>query len=379
MNKIQATYYLQDSTARQIVQRTMGIIPYSVNVMNEHGMIIASGEASRLHQRHEGAVLALTENRIVEIDSATADKLKGVKPGINLPINFRDQLIGVLGITGEPGEVKAYAQLVKMASELIIEQMALLEQKQWDKRYREELINQLILRDPPPSSLSAVVSWLGVNLQVPRVVLIMELQQPDRDALRTLMDYFEYSARDHLVTFSDFNELIILKPVTLKNGTLNKSLEQHELQKFKHYAQSCGFSRLIVGGYFAGENGLRRSYQTAKSTQAMVKRLKLKHQFIFHDDYALASLLGGLSGTWQAEELSKIWCELVTQDSKGVMQKTLEHYFEHNCDLSQTATSLHIHVNTLRYRLQRVEEITGIKINNLKQLLWLYIGMELQR
>lgn len=110
-----------------------------------------------------------------------------------------------------------------------------------------------------------------------------------------------------------------------------------------------------------------------------MKRLKLKHQFIFHDDYALASLLGGLSGTWQAEELSKIWCELVAQDSKGVMQKTLQHYFEHNCDLSQTATSLHIHVNTLRYRLQRVEEITGIKINNLKQLLWLYIGMELQR
>ncbi len=379
MNKIQATYYLQDSTARQIVQRTMGIIPYSVNVMNEHGMIIASGEASRLHQRHEGAVLALTENRVVEIDSATADKLKGVKPGINLPINFRDQLIGVLGITGEPGEVKAYAQLVKMASELIIEQMTLLEQKQWDKRYREELINQLILRDQPPSSLSAVVSWLGVNLQLPRVVLIMELQQPDRDALRNLMDYFEYSARDHLVTFSDFNELIILKPITMKNGVWDKSQELSELQKFKHYAQSCGFSRLIVGGHFSGENGLRRSFQTAKATQTMVKRLKLKHQFIFHDDYALASLLGGLSGTWQAEELSKIWRDLVAQDVKGGLQKTLQHYFEHNCDLSQTATSLHIHVNTLRYRLQRVEDITGIKINNLKQLLWLYIGMELQR
>lgn len=28
---------------------------------------------------------------------------------------------------------------------------------------------------------------------------------------------------------------------------------------------------------------------------------------------------------------------------------------------------------------QRVEDITGIQINNLKQLFWLYIGMELQR
>ncbi|KYT73735.1 XRE family transcriptional regulator [Escherichia coli] len=379
MNKIHANYYLQDSTARQIVQRTMGIIPYSVNVMNEHGMIIASGEASRLHQRHEGAVLALTENRVVEIDSATANKLKGVKPGINLPINFRDQLIGVLGITGEPGEVKAYAQLVKMASELIIEQMALLEQKQWDKRYREELINQLILRDPPPDSLNAVVSWLGINLQLPRVVVIMELQQPDRDALHNLMEYFEYRARDHLVTFSDFNDLIILKPISLKNGVWDKSLELSDLQRLKHYAQSCGFSRLIVGGYFSGENGLHRSFQTAKSTQSMAKRLKLKHHFIFHDDYALASLLDGLSGTWQAEELSKIWRNLVAKDTKGMLQKTLQNYFDHNCDLSQTATGLHIHVNTLRYRLQRVEDITGIQINNLKQLFWLYIGMELQR
>ncbi|EPH6737356.1 sugar diacid recognition domain-containing protein, partial [Escherichia coli] len=332
MNKIHANYYLQDSTARQIVQRTMGIIPYSVNVMNEHGMIIASGEASRLHQRHEGAVLALTENRVVEIDSATANKLKGVKPGINLPINFRDQLIGVLGITGEPGEVKAYAQLVKMASELIIEQMALLEQKQWDKRYREELINQLILRDPPPDSLNAVVSWLGINLQLPRVVVIMELQQPDRDALHNLMEYFEYRARDHLVTFSDFNDLIILKPISLKNGVWDKSLELSDLQRLKHYAQSCGFSRLIVGGYFSGENGLHRSFQTAKSTQSMAKRLKLKHQFIFHDDYALASLLDGLSGTWQAEELSKIWRNLVAKDTKGMLQKTLQNYFDHNCD-----------------------------------------------
>lgn len=378
MNTIQ-TSYLKDTTARQIVQRTMSIIPYSVNVMDEFGMIIASGEPSRIHQRHEGAVLALTENRVVEIDSATANRLKGVRPGINLPINFRDRLIGVLGITGEPDEVRAYAELVKMASELIIEQTALLEQKQWDKRYREELVHQLILRESRPASLDAMVSYLGINLQQPRVVLILELQQPDRDALRNLMDYFEYSARDHLVTFTDFNELIILKPITLRQGEWDTHQELTELQRFKHYAESSGFSRIIVGGYFPGEAGLRRSYQTARAVQAMVKRLRLKNQYVFYDDYALASLLGGLSDSWQAEELSKIWLRLIEQDPKGVLQTTLRHYFEQNCDLSQTATGLHIHVNTLRYRLQRIEDITNIKINNLRQLFWLYIGMELQR
>ncbi|ELN59040.1 hypothetical protein SEEE1831_21732, partial [Salmonella enterica subsp. enterica serovar Enteritidis str. 13183-1] len=37
------------------------------------------GEPSRLRQRHEGAILALKENRFVEIDSATANQLKGVR------------------------------------------------------------------------------------------------------------------------------------------------------------------------------------------------------------------------------------------------------------------------------------------------------------
>lgn len=110
-----------------------------------------------------------------------------------------------------------------------------------------------------------------------------------------------------------------------------------------------------------------------------MRRLKLKNQYIFYDDYALASLLGGLSDSWQAEELSKIWLRLIEQDPKGVLQTTLRHYFEQNCDLSQTALCLHVHVNTLRYRLQKVEDITGINISNLKQLFWLYVGMELQR
>ncbi|MBV8043926.1 sugar diacid recognition domain-containing protein [Pluralibacter sp.] len=371
--------YLKDYTARQIVQRAMSIIPYSVNVMDEHGIIIASGEPSRIHQRHEGAILALKDNRVVEIDSATAIRLKGVRPGINLPISFHGQLIGVLGITGEPDEVRAYAELVKMASELVIEHMALIEQKEWDKRYREELIHQLLMREPPAERLHSMVAYLGIDLQQPMVVAIIELRQPDREALRNLMDYFENRARDHLVTFTDFNELIIIKPISMKGGRWDLLQEMKDLQCFKSWASSSGFSRIIVGGHFPGESGLHRSWQTARATQAMVKRQKVKDQYVFYHDYALPALLSDVAESWQVQELSRLWLQLVNNDSKGVLQQTLRTWFEHNCDLSQTAKALHIHVNTLRYRLQRCEEITHIKINDMKSVLWLFIGMELQR
>ena len=49
---------LNTAIAQKIVQRTMKIIENSVNVMDENGIIIASGNPSRLNQKHTGAVLA---------------------------------------------------------------------------------------------------------------------------------------------------------------------------------------------------------------------------------------------------------------------------------------------------------------------------------
>ncbi len=152
---------LNDNLARQIVARAMKILSFSVNVMDERGLIIASGNPERIHERHEGAVLALTENRVVEISEATALQLKGVRPGINLPIAYQGELIGVIGISGDPDEVRAYAELVRMTAELILEQAALTEQLQWDKRHKEELVLQLIRGEGRVDQLQQAARFSG--------------------------------------------------------------------------------------------------------------------------------------------------------------------------------------------------------------------------
>lgn len=157
------TNFLAEAAARQIVQRAMSIISHSVNVMDSNGVIIASGNPSRLFQRREWVVLALTENPVVKIDNVTAKHLKGVRPGINLPFSFRNQRVGVIGISGEPTKVRAYAKLVKMAAELMVGQMALLDQNQWEKRYREELANQLRQPQVNTTSLEAMAALPGAG------------------------------------------------------------------------------------------------------------------------------------------------------------------------------------------------------------------------
>ena len=129
---------LNTAIAQKIVQRTMKIIENSVNVMDENGIIIASGNPSRLNQKHTGAVLAIRKNEMIEIDAELAEKWNfEAQPGINLPITYLGNTLGAIGISGIPEQVKPYAELVKMTAELIIEQYILLEKERWDRRYKD--------------------------------------------------------------------------------------------------------------------------------------------------------------------------------------------------------------------------------------------------
>lgn len=66
---------------------------------------------------------------------------------------------------------------------------------------------------------------------------------------------------------------------------------------------------------------------------------------------------------------------LRTADPRGVLTQTLTIWFDENCDLPQAAARLNIHINTLRYRLTKIEQLTQLKINELNSLLRLYLGM----
>ncbi|MBH2868960.1 helix-turn-helix domain-containing protein [Serratia marcescens] len=372
---LRQTNLLAEATARQIVQRAMGIISHSVNVMDSNGVIIASGNPQRLFQRHEGAVLALAENRVVEIDRATAEHLKGVRPGINLPFSFRNQRVGVIGISGEPAEVRAYAELVKMAAELMVEQAALLDQHQWEKRYREELANQLLQPQPNTASLQAMAAYLGLDLRQARIVWIVELQEAQPHLLRELLAELEATQRDALIAITGFNEMTLLRPACMAQGEWSLKLERQQAQRLQNQLKHRFRVRLIVGGFYDDPQSAYRSSLTARATQAMAQRLKLRLATLFYHDYPLPSLLCDLGEDWRAQELGRPWRTLGEQDEKSVLRGTLRHDFSQNCDQTQTAAQLHIHVNTLRYRLQRIEAITGMKINQLTDALRLYIGM----
>ncbi|WP_087016556.1 sugar diacid recognition domain-containing protein [Thaumasiovibrio subtropicus] len=370
---------LTHGIARQIVARAMKIIQFSVNVMDENGLIIGSGDPSRINQRHEGAILALAEHRIVEIHAKS--DLKGVKPGINLPILHNGKTIGVVGISGPPDQVHQYGELVRMTAEMIVEQAALMAQVQWTKRHREELVLQLIEGSTlSEQQLYSVAEQLEMDLSVPRVAAILKVS-PRKDEivsldhLREVVQMLEFPERNNLVGIASVaqSEIVVLKPVTLDEHGWSRDQEEKRIaQLMQRIREQADYKvRIAVGDFYPGLSGLSHSYRTALAT---LRATPAGKKVMFYQDHILSVTLSGVD-KWRKQQLTDPLERLRQQDPRHMLEKTLGVFFEQNCDLAQTCQKLHIHRNTLRYRLDKIEQITSLKFNNINDKTHLYLAV----
>ena len=208
---------IQPMLAQEIVRRTMGVIPFNVNVMDTRGIILGSGTSARIGQLHAGAQLVLAQRRPIEIDESAMRHLPGVKPGVNLPLSVRGQICGVVGLTGAPETVRHYGELVRITAEMILEHAQISVELLREKRYREEFVFQLLKQGK--SSGEELAAWalrLGVDLSLPRAAIVCEMGdsglQLDK-ALRVIEQWqasFLAQRPDALVAAMSPRELAIL-------------------------------------------------------------------------------------------------------------------------------------------------------------------------
>ena len=398
-------YILDPSLAQQIVSRTMSIIGHNINVMNSQGVILGSGDNRRIGAIHEGALLAISQNRNVEISQEVAESLQGVKPGVNLPLHYQGQIIGVIGITGEPNSLSQFGQLLKMTAEMIVEQSNLQEQLQWENRQKEEFILQLIKAESGfDEQLKRWAVQLGIDISLPRVAAIIEIsektprpsalaQQPSHalaarpqsnaagsarvsETLKQVLHLLQHPDRGNLIAMTSMSQLVILKPAFLDGKQWDPELENQRIDKLLQRlpAQMDLHFTIALGHFFPEKGGIARSYQTAQETLALGKLISPDANKYLFNDYSLQVLLTGLKNDWRGQAIAAPYQQLVNADKHGQLRKTLAAYITHFGDAQQCANALFIHRNTLRYRLDKIQQITQADIHSLQGLLSLYLG-----
>lgn len=322
--------------AQSIVVEMKKIIDKDLNFIDSNGIIIASTDETRIGTYHAGGKQVILRKDIIKINRD--EEYIGSRKGINLPLNFNGELIGVIGISGETNEVEKYGQIIKRMSEILIKEAWIL------KRNEEEIEKK-----------KNGVIIVGKIIKIYDLESIKKIYDPIRIKVKK---YNGYSMLNQ-------NTIIILD----FHKDREKIIELlSEFNKKEFLSFGVGKIKEKIGE-------LKDSYK--EGVEALEWGIKSKNEITFYDDLDLELIIKNIT-----KNLAQIYKEKIF---KKLTNKEIEEYKiifllyeKYNGSLNKIAKELFIHVNTLQYKLNKLYEKTDLNMRNYNDFTKLKIAFMLK-
>jgi len=135
-----------------------------------------------------------------------------------------------------------------------------------------------------------------------------------------------------------------------------------------------------IGGPCRDPREVARSYAQAQRTTQTLKRLGRQGTVSAFGDLGILRLLLQVPDlselrSFAADVLGKL--AVHEQEHKSEYLTTLACYFRENNSPQRASRILHVHPNTVAYRVKRIEEITGLRLDNYTDRLIAQVALEI--
>ncbi len=135
-----------------------------------------------------------------------------------------------------------------------------------------------------------------------------------------------------------------------------------------------GIGRVKQGLLYA-----HKSLQEAEKCIKFIQRYNSESKILSYTDLGIQRFILQNPEEEVMEFIQEVLGELIKYENsrKGELLKTLFVFLEWNQNVKKTADVLHVHINTLNYRLKRIEDILQIDLTNSSQLLNIHLAVNI--
>lgn len=170
---------LSPALAQRLVDQVAASVAHNVNLMDADGVIIASLDPSRVGTRHWAAQQAARTRLAVRITEHEATDT--VRAGINAPIVMQGEVVGVVGVTGDPTQIDEATGLLLLTLRLILDAEIEHDARSTRDALARELLAALAAGTLDPAELRVRAAAAGGSLDAPfRIVVSVDRQAGDR-------------------------------------------------------------------------------------------------------------------------------------------------------------------------------------------------------
>ena len=201
-------------------------------------------------------------------------------------------------------------------------------------------------------------------------------QEIQRKLFTLVRFYFQSYQKQALLKYKNNNLVVLLQ---VDHDATKKKLNQIAEQLRKAIKLETPITVSIgIGRIYKELSDMPKSYLEAEHALSIGRRLRKSDTIILYEDLGPYNLFVNLINERELQEyyLSTA-ASLIDYDTihKSQLASTLETLFLCNNELKETAKELYIHRHTLKYRLHRIHEITGLNPENAQDQFQLQLGL----
>lgn len=327
--------------------------------------------AAAASQSHWQQLLPIGDKQMARLVSPiiSGDRARGYVSVIGPP----DGLDMLDGLTAEHGAAACALEMAKVK--------AISEVK---KELRGNFLEGLLAGTLPASEVERLARRLDHDTSCRHAIMAFSWDGDDSPSLRRLETPLNWLLSNHsqpslVHIFSDTHVCVFQALADEDEGLgtareLTRRLREHLRAEFPNNRLLCGLS-----GPAADLTEWPQVYRQAAQAMELAGRLHADTTVTF-DSLSIYQLLIQIEDEPAAKRFTdKIVGPLVDYDKRhrSSLMETIIAYFEHHGNVSQTAEALYIHRNTLSYRLDRIQEMTGQDLEDPDERLALQLALKL--
>lgn len=245
------------------------------------------------------------------------------------------------------------------------EELALTQIRCLCTAYREkynkiDFLQSLMLKGIPSYDIYERAARLHIASEEKRTLFLLETRIIDDTVMEILKNLFPPQTKSYLVSVSE-TSLAVLRPV--KSGETSASIHQiaHTIVDTLNMEAltQVHLSYSSVIGTLSELSGAFRETSLALK----VGKLFYPEQTIFpYNELGIGRLIYQLPVTLCENFLKEIFGEEVPESLDEETYATITRFFQNNLNIAETSRQLHMHRNTLIYRLEQIQKRTGLDL-----------------
>ena len=336
--------------SNQILQSTTdglkNIIRRELSVAEREGKIVATTE--------ESMVNTVIENADIFIQSPAENQLVQGYQYFKVFDNGSPEYIVM--IKGEDEEAYRIGKITAFQIQNLL--VAYKERFDGDNFIKNLLLDNLLLVD-----IYSRAKKLRIENNVPRVVFLIETEiDKEFNVVEIVRSIFPTKQKD-FVTAVDEKSIILVKE--LKEKDSKEEIDQISKHIYDTLSAEAMTSVYVAIGTVVNDlKNVSASYKEAKMALEVGKIFEENKKIVNYEQLGIGRLIYQLPAPLCKMFINEVLHGLSMDQFDEETLTTVNKFFENNLNVSETSRQLYIHRNTLVYRLDKLQKMTGLDLRN---------------